>query len=231
MTDRRSEIAAQLGETQERIARACAAADRPLARLVVVTKTFPATDIRLLHELGIRDVAENRDQEARSKAAELADLDLTWHCIGQLQRKKARSVVQWADVIESVDRLALVAALDRAAQDLGKHPKLCIQVSLDPDPAEHRGGAAPADVPLIAEAIATSDSLELAGVMAVAPFPGDPDLAFRHLDEIHRKLCATYPQATVVSAGMSQDLESAISHGATQVRIGGAILGNRTPVE
>ena len=231
MTDRRAEIAAGLLETQQRIARACAAADRPLAKLVVVTKTFPASDIRILHELGVRDVAENRDQEARAKAEELMDLELTWHCIGQIQRKKARSIVQWADVIESVDRLPLVAALDRAAQDLGKQPSVYVQVSLDDEPAEHRGGAAPADVPSIAAAIAASQCLEISGVMAVAPFPGDPDQAFSRLAAIHAELLDAYPQATAVSAGMSQDLESAIAHGATQVRIGGAILGNRPPVE
>jgi pyridoxal phosphate enzyme (YggS family) len=231
MPNRRAEIAAGLAETQQRIARACAAADRPLATLVVVTKTFPASDIRILHELGVRDVAENRDQEAQTKVSELADLDLTWHCIGQIQRKKARSVVKWADVIESVDRLPLVAALDRAATDVGRRPRVYIQVSLDENPAENRGGAAPADVPSIAEAITSSSALDLAGIMAVAPFPGDPDLAFSRLAAIHSELCRTYPKATVVSAGMSQDLEQAIAHGATQVRIGGAILGNRPPVE
>lgn len=227
---RKDDLAANLVAVRERIAKACDAAGRSPdeVSLVAVTKTFPASDVRLLAELGVADVAENRDQEARPKAAECRDLDLTWHFVGQLQTNKARSVVSYADVVHSVDRTKLVAALSRAATDAGRTVRCLIQVSLDE--AEGRGGVRPADVSEIAHALADAEGLELGGVMAVAPLGADPAPAFARLAEISNSLREEYPAAKTVSAGMSADLEQAIASGATHVRVGTALLGGRRAI-
>jgi pyridoxal phosphate enzyme (YggS family) len=237
-TGRRGELAANLEEVQHRIAAACAAADRDPASVTVVaiTKTWPVADVELLAELGIRHVGENRDQEARDKAAACAGLGLTWHFVGQLQRNKAASVARYADVVESVDRSALVAALDRGVQRAGRRVGVCIQVDLDerPDPADGdtgRGGARPAEVLALADEVAASGALDLLGVMAVAPLGADPRPAFDRLAAIHGQLQAQHPGAGMRSAGMSADLEPAIAAGATHVRLGSALLGHRTPLK
>jgi uncharacterized pyridoxal phosphate-containing UPF0001 family protein len=162
---------------------------------------------------------------------------LRWHMIGQVQRNKASSVARWADVIESVDRLELVAALGRAAAAHGRTLEILLQVSLDPVVTPGRGGADPADVADLAVAVASEPALQLRGVMGVAPFPGadesgeGPGDAFARLHEVSRALQERWPQADRISAGMSGDLEQAVAHGATQVRIGGAVLGQRTYVQ
>jgi pyridoxal phosphate enzyme (YggS family) len=231
---RQQEISSALEQVHARIERARLAAHRsdPVA-LVVVTKTFPATDVDVLADLGVGDVAENRDQEARAKhdASSPAGQARRWHMIGQLQRNKANSVARWADVVESVDRLELVAPLGRAAVAAGRELDVLVQVSLDPEPGAGRGGADPGLVPALAEALAGEPALRLRGVMAVAPHPGDPGEAFERLRLVSERLRADHPEATVISAGMSGDLEEAVAHGATQVRIGGAVLGQRPPVQ
>ncbi|UTT71054.1 YggS family pyridoxal phosphate-dependent enzyme [Arthrobacter sp. DNA4] len=239
---RSAELAERLAVVRKRIAAAAGAAgrsDRPPS-LIVVTKFHPAEDIRRLAALGITDVGENRDQEAAAKAVELADLDLTWHFVGQLQTKKAKSVARYAAAVHSVDRPQLVDALAKAVRNEidsnGRSPLDCfIQVSLeerehDGDGGRHRGGAAPADVPLLAERIAAADSLNLAGVMAVAPLGAPPEPAFEKLAGVSARLVAAYPAASGISAGMSQDLEAAIRFGATHLRIGSDILGSRPAV-
>lgn len=236
---RRAELAANAEALRGRIAAACAAAGRPSSsvRVVAITKTRPASDVRLLAGLGFRDVGENRDQEARPKAAACADLSLTWHFVGQLQRNKAASVASYAHVVQSVDRAKLVAALDRAAVQGGRRLGVCIQVDLDPeargevDPHAGRGGAAPKDVLAIADLVVTTQNLDLLGVMAVAPLGIDPHGAFDLLAVAHERLLAQHPTATMRSAGMSADLEAAISAGATHVRIGSALLGHREPLK
>jgi pyridoxal phosphate enzyme (YggS family) len=233
MTDRRSQLAQGLQATTERIARACSAAGRPNdVTLVVVTKTFPVRDIELLADLGVQHVAENRAQEGQAKAEALADRGLTWHFIGQLQRNKAASVARWANVVESVDRAALLTPLARGIYEgaAGEGPlDVLVQVSLD-DPPD-RGGVAPAQLSELADLVAATEHLHLAGLMAIAPHPGDPAEAFARLADLRATLTARFPDATVLSAGMSGDLEIAIAHGATQVRVGGAILGNRPAVQ
>jgi PLP dependent protein len=227
---RKDELAANLAAVRQRIARACDAAGRSAGEvtLVAVTKTFPATDVRLLAELGVADVAENRDQEARPKATECQDLDLTWHFVGQLQTNKVRSVVAYADVVHSVDRMRLVTALSRAATDAGRTLRCLVQVSLDE--VEGRGGVRPGGVIEIAHALAGAEGLELGGVMAVAPLGADPAPAFARLAEISHSLREEYPSAKTVSAGMSGDLEQAIASGATHVRVGTALLGGRRAI-
>ncbi len=175
-------------------------------------------------------MGENRDQEAAAKRIEVGDAPLRWHMIGQLQRNKVRSVVRWADVVESVDRPDLAHRIGRAAADAGRVVEVLIQVSLDTPPEPGRGGVDPADVATLATAILEEPGLRLGGVMGVAPHPGDPRPAFELLARIHEQVRAIAPEAVTMSAGMSGDLEAAIAAGATQVRIGGAILGNRPPL-
>jgi pyridoxal phosphate enzyme (YggS family) len=228
---RRQELAANLAAVEERIATACADAGREpdSVTLVVVTKFFPASDVRLLADLGVRHVGENRHQEAEAKAAECADLGLTWHFIGGLQSNKAAAVAAYADVVESVDRAKLLTGLSRGAHDRGRPLDCLIQVDLDPTPVPGRGGAAPADVPGLVERVRGTEGLRLRGVMAVAPLGADPADAFSRLAAVHRDLVASHPSATWVSAGMSGDLEAAVESGATHVRIGSAVLGSRPP--
>ncbi|MEU9024655.1 YggS family pyridoxal phosphate-dependent enzyme [Actinomadura sp. NPDC048394] len=228
--ERRAELAANLADVRGRIAAACAAAGRDPAEvaLIAVTKTFPASDVRLLAGLGLTDVGENRDQEARPKAAECADLPLTWHFVGSLQTNKARAVASYADVVHSVDRSRLVTALSGAAGRAGRTLRCLVQVSLDE--AEHRGGAAPAQVPALADEIAAAPGLELGGLMAVAPLGADPAPAFERLAALSADLRRNHPDARSVSAGMSGDLEQAIACGATHLRIGTALLGGRRAI-
>ncbi|MEU7042417.1 YggS family pyridoxal phosphate-dependent enzyme [Streptomyces varsoviensis] len=235
MTDRRERLAENLARVEERISAACAAAGRERAdvTLIVVTKTYPASDVRLLAELGVRHVAENRDQDAAPKAAECADLPLNWHFVGQLQTNKVRSVVTYADVVQSVDRPKLVTALSAAAVRAGRETGALIQVALDAESGERgeRGGVAPDGVEALADAIAAAEGLRLDGVMTVAPlagtYAGRPRAAFERLREIATGLRVSHPAANMVSAGMSADLEDAVAAGATHVRVGTAVLGVR----
>jgi pyridoxal phosphate enzyme (YggS family) len=228
--ERKNELATNLASVRRRIEAACAAAGRGAndVTLIAVTKTFPASDIRLLAELGVTDIGENRDQEAAPKADACADLPMTWHFVGQLQTNKARSVAAYADIVHSVDRPRLVAALSAAAIRAGRTLRCLVQVALDDDP--ERGGARPAEVLDIAARIAAADGLEPAGLMAVAPLGADPSPAFAVLAEVAAALRAAHPGATIVSAGMSADLEQAIMHGATHVRVGTALLGGRRAI-
>ena len=226
---RRDELAANLAAVRARIDAACTAAGRDAGEvgLVVVTKFFPESDVRLLAELGVTAVGENRHQEAAAKAAACSDLGLSWHFIGSIQSNKAGAIATYSDVVESVDRLKLVAPLDRGAHESGRPVDCLVQVSLDPPDARGRGGAAPAEVPGVAEAIAAAGDLRLRGVMAVAPL-GEPALpAFGRLAALAADLQRDHPEATVVSAGMSGDLEAAVRHGATHLRVGTALLGSR----
>ena len=223
------ELALRLAEVRDRIAKACEAAGRDVSELtlIAVTKTKPASDVRLLSELGVRDIGENRDAEAAPKAAECADLDLTWHFVGQLQTNKCASVARYASVVHSVDRLRLISALGKAARRAGRVVEGLIEVSLDGDPA--RGGAVAEQVPVLAEALAAEEGLVLGGVMAIAPLSMPPADAFARLMVCAAVVREVRPDATVISAGMSGDLEAAVEAGATHLRIGTALLGDRGP--
>jgi pyridoxal phosphate enzyme (YggS family) len=231
-TVRRAELAERLHQVRERIAAACAAAGRDVAEitLVAITKTRPASDVRLLCELGQRDFGENRDQEAAPKAARCADLPITWHFVGQLQTNKAASVARYADVIHSVDRLRLVRALGNAARGQERVLTCLIQVNLSgPDGDPGRGGAPADQVGALAEAIASEAGLVLGGVMAVAPLGVPAAGAFARLAPAAAAVRAVRPAATIISAGMSGDLEEAVAADATYLRIGTALLGDRRP--
>ncbi|MFH8569659.1 YggS family pyridoxal phosphate-dependent enzyme [Streptomyces sp. NPDC017993] len=234
--DRKTQLAENLARVQDRISTACAKAGRPRddVTLIVVTKTYPASDVRLLAELGVRHVAENRDQDAAPKAAECADLPLTWHFVGQLQTNKVRSVAGYAGMVQSIDRAKLVTALSKEAVRSGRELGCLIQVALDAEPGVargERGGVAPEGVAALAEVIAGAQGLRLDGVMTVAPlagpYAGRQLAAFERLMEISSDLRATHPAANMVSAGMSSDLEDAVTAGATHVRVGTAVLGVR----
>ena len=234
MTDpgRREELALRLAEVRGRIAKACEAAGRDVSglTLIAVTKTRPASDVRLLSELGVTDIGENRDAEAAPKAAECAALGLaglTWHFIGQLQTNKCASVARYAHVVHSVDRLRLIGALGQAARRAGRVIECLVEVSLDGDPA--RGGAVAQDVPALAEALTAEEGLVLGGVMAVAPLGMPPADAFARLRVSAAAVREVRPDATAISAGMSGDLEAAVEAGATHLRIGTALLGDREP--
>lgn len=234
---RRTELAGRLDAVRARITTACLAAGRPAddVTLIAVTKTFPASDVALLASLGVTDFGENRDQEAAPKAAEAAALGVRprWHFVGQLQVNKVPSVVRYADVVHSVDRIRLVRALGSRAVAAGREVSCLIQVDLDPSAAggsdPGRGGALPGDVPALADAVAAEDGLVLAGVMTVAPLGLPPGPAFRILRQVAEAVRAGHPVATMISAGMSADLDEAIAEGATHVRVGTALLGGRPP--
>ena len=229
---RRAELVSSLAAVRTRLATACEAAGRePRAvRMIAVTKTFPAVDVATLAELGVLDVGENRAQEARAKVAELAAVPLAsalrWHFVGQLQTNKARSVARYASAVHSLDRPELAEALAHAAAARDRCLDVFIQVSLDG--ALARGGVGPEQVGgLAAEVASLAPALRLLGVMAVAPIDADPDRAFAELHDVSRRLRERFPAADAISAGMSGDLEAAVRHGATHVRIGSALLGRR----
>lgn len=255
---RGAELAASLAAVEARIGAACARAGRERSdlTLVVVTKTFPADDVARLAAAGVREVGESKDQEAAAKAAELAGLGLRWHFVGQLQRNKARSVARYADVVHSVDRAALVRALRRGAEEAHREVAVLVQVDLDRhedtdgdtdedtdedtgrgtgrDGRPPRGGAAPADVPALADEVAAAPGLVLRGLMAVAPRDATADgaaRAFERLAGLSARLRADHPGAGWVSAGMSGDLEAAVAAGATHLRVGSAVLGRRPPLQ
>jgi pyridoxal phosphate enzyme (YggS family) len=243
--DRSRDLERRLTAVRSRIARASTAAGRPEPRLVVVTKYFPASDVRILADLGVGDVGENRDQEAASKAEDLTALALRWHFIGQLQTNKAKSVVRYAHSIHSVDREPLVTALGKAMAaeqgrrvDAGEEPRADLECFLQFSLAENgggedsgsmagRGGADPRRAADLARRVVATTGLRLAGVMAVAPRGAEPGAAFASLLRIADVVRDVEPTATAVSAGMSGDLEEAVAAGATHLRIGSDVLGAR----
>ncbi|WP_043722794.1 YggS family pyridoxal phosphate-dependent enzyme [Nocardia asiatica] len=233
---RTAQLAENLAGLLARIDAACRATGRApdSVRLLPVTKFFPVSDVAILHRLGRREFGESREQEAAAKVAALREEDLSgvrWHMIGRLQRNKARSVARWADTVHSVDSERLATALDAgalAALEAGERTepvRVLLQVSLDDDPA--RGGVAANDLPVLAERIANTSGLRLSGLMAIPPLGSESDAAFARLAMLHTLLLADHPDATELSAGMSGDLESAIEHGSTVVRVGTALMGIR----
>jgi PLP dependent protein len=223
---RTEEIAAGLAEVRQRIAKAAQAAGRDPAELTLVgvTKTFPVEDARRLLTLGLTDLGEARDQEAKVKARALPDA--RWHFLGRLQRNKAGSVAAYTTLLHSLDRPELVTPLANGVRRHERdHLDVLIQVSLDGDP--DRGGAPIDTVDALAAAAAATGVLRPLGVMAVAPMDADPGAAFATLRAVADRLRSAYPQASVISAGMSADLEAAVENGATHLRIGTALLGGR----
>jgi hypothetical protein len=218
-----SDLATRLASVREGIADAAAEAGRDPAGIttIVVTKFQPVSLIAQLAELGVTDVGENRHQEAQAKAAELAHLGLRWHFVGQLQSKKARQVRAYASVIHSVDRVGLVDALrsEEASVDC------FVQVNLTDDPG--RGGAQPEHLEPLVEHVLDTPGLRLLGLMAVAPLGEPPRAAFARVRTLSEGVQRLAPGAGALSMGMSHDYREAILEGATHLRIGTAITGNR----
>jgi hypothetical protein len=216
---------------------ACTSAGRDLSevRLLPVTKTFPAQDVALLTDLGLFDAAEARDSEAVAKAAAVTALrpatEVRWHMVGRVQRNKARSVARWAAQVQSVDSPRLVDALDRAARAARAAGSrraalgVLIQASLDGDST--RGGCPLPELESLADRVAAALHLRLEGLMAIPPLGMDPGAAFAELGDAALRLRRAHPGAVELSAGMSGDLEEAIAHGSTCVRVGTALLGGR----
>lgn len=224
MISRADEISSNLGSVRSRIAQAAKRAGRNSEEitLVAVTKTYPATDAEILHELGVRDFAENRDREGAEKSAIVPG---RWHFQGQIQSNKISSIARWADVVHSLDdprHLRLLAA----AVPESKMLSVFIQVCLDPQPG--RGGVLPQKLSPLAELALEQSSVRLEGLMAVAPLGENPESAFSRLARIHSDFRQQFPSAASLSAGMSGDFESAIEHGATHLRVGSSILGSRS---
>ena len=219
-----STLAERLARVDGAIADAARESGRSPAEItrIVVTKFHPAALVRELVELGVRDVGENRHQEAVAKAAECADLDLRWHFVGQLQSNKARAVRRYAGAVHSVDRPSLLRALgDDEAPDLD----CFLELNLTEDPG--RGGVRPEGLTELAELALATLGIRLRGVMAVAPLGEEPRAAFARVRAVSEQLRALAPEATAISAGMSGDFAAAIREGATHLRIGTAITGKR----
>ena len=219
---REEEIARNLEQVRGRIARAAQEAGRNIDEitLIVVTKTYPIEDMRTLYELGERNFGENRISEGGEKYG-AGFSGVTWHFQGEVQSNKIKNLVEWADVIHSLDDLSHAEKINGR----GKDKKVLIQVNLDGE--EHRGGIAPEKIHSLAEGITQMPHLELKGLMAVAPLHGEPEMAFANLKAIYQRFIRDFPRSDWLSAGMSNDFESAIAHGATHIRVGSSILGKR----
>ena len=215
-------LSERLAAVQAAVADAARAAGRDPAEIttIVVTKFHPPSLVRELAALGVRDFGENRHQEAQGKTAELSDLDATWHFIGQLQSNKARAVRRYADAIHSLDRPSLVGALGD-----GEPLDVFVQVDLSDEPG--RGGVVPAELDALVDAVLAKPDLHLRGLMSVAPLGVDPARAFASVRALSERVREAAPSATALSMGMSGDFEAAIREGATHLRIGTAITGNR----
>jgi pyridoxal phosphate enzyme (YggS family) len=231
---RRAELVRSLAAVRARIADSCAAAgrDQREVTLIAVTKTYPARDVATLVELGVSDIGENKDQEAREKIRDLEHVTLPapvrWHLVGRLQTNKARSVCTYAHAVHSLDRPKLATALAAAALERATPLEVFVQVSLDGDP--ERGGVPIDRFARLAEMVAAAPGLRLVGVMAVPPLGSDPHREFARVAELSQQLRQQHPGATAMSIGMSADLDAAVRAGATHVRVGTALLGRRGPV-
>ena len=222
MTIRSQELSANLDSIRARIGAAVQGSGRSSdeVTLIVVTKTFPASDVQILYDLGVRDFGENRDQEASVKSLELPD-DCRWHFQGQIQSNKLKSIAEWVDVLHSIDDIAHARKLN----SLVAEKDIFVQVSLDNLP--NRGGVVPNLLPDFLEEISALANLNLRGLMAVAPLGEEPARAFSRLKELSDQVVRVHPKAHEISAGMSNDFEAAVAQGATHIRIGSQILGVR----
>jgi len=219
--DRRSEITSNLQVVRDEISKAVINAGRSLDEitLIAVTKTFPASDVEILRDMGVTHFGENRDADAAPKADAVAG---TWHFQGQIQSNKLKSITTWANVIHSLDEIRHFEVIEKSAP----YPlDIFCQVSLDG--SEGRGGVSEQKLYELAQAIEKSATHRLQGLMAVAPLGVDPNVAFSKLSAIHKAFMADFPKANKLSAGMSGDYKEAIAYGATHIRIGSSILGSR----
>ncbi len=211
--NRHEELATNLAAVQARIT-------NPEVTLIVVTKTYPVSDVQILSELGVTNFGENRNEEGLEKASQVS---ATWHYQGEIQSRKLRDIATWADVVHSLDTSSHITKLDSVTT---KSLDVFLQLSLDADPS--RGGVDESDLAALAETVTASTHLTLRGLMCVPPVGADARTAFMEIASIHQRFLKDFPQATSLSAGMSGDFEIAIDCGATHIRVGSSILGSRT---
>jgi len=210
---RNEELAANLTSVQERITRSD-------VTLIVVTKTYPVSDVQILKELGVENFGENRTEEGEVKAAAVPAI---WHFQGGIQSRKLKDIVQWADVIHSLDSTEHALKLgQRAVRPI----EVFLQLSLDGDP--ERGGAVESELAALADVVISAPNLALVGLMCVPPVSAIPAEAFAQIYSVHQRFLRDFPNAQSLSTGMSGDFEVAIDHGATHIRVGSSILGSRT---
>lgn len=212
-----NEISENLENVRSKIA---AVALHPVT-LIAVTKTFPASDVQILQQLGVTDFGENRDAEGAEKSQVVSG---NWHFQGQIQSNKLKSITSWASVIHSLDDSRHFELIEK----LAPHPlSIFLQVSLDG--AHNRGGAGVDQLYQLAEKVQDSATHTLLGLMSVPPVGMEPNQAYSELAVIRNEFTKRFPEANSLSAGMSGDYEAAIAHGATHVRVGSSILGSRSP--
>ena len=225
MSQRAQDVAASLANVQDRISKAAAAAgrDRSEITLIAVTKTYPATDVEILRNLGVENFGENRSDEGLEKSQ---IIPATWHFQGQVQGRKLKDIVLWATFIHSMDSSEHIAKLSRICSDLDRKISIFLQLSLDGAP--DRGGVSPDQLLQLADQVASDTNLHLAGLMCVPPVEYEFHRAFSEIAEVHSAFKLSHPGAVGLSAGMSSDFEVAISYGATHLRVGSEILGSRT---
>ena len=225
MTTRADFIKESLGLVKEQIAVAAIGAGRSVDEitLIAVTKTYPVSDVEILHNLGQRNFGENRSEEGAEKSAQVNG---SWHYQGQVQSRKLRDIAEWATFIHSIDSPDHAVKLSRICGEIGKEISIFLQLSLDGAP--DRGGVIATEILALAEKVAELPNINLAGLMCVPPVAYEHQRAFSEIAQIHQKFISTFSQAKSLSAGMSSDFEVAITHGATHLRIGSQILGSRT---
>lgn len=211
--NRRDELASNLSAVQARIT-------NPDVTLIVVTKTYPVSDVEILHSLGVENFGENRSEEGLEKSSLVP---ARWHFQGGIQSRKLRDIAQWADVIHSLDDAGHLSKLDAVAT---RPIEVFLQLSLDADAG--RGGVVASELETLAQAVQESSHLRLQGLMCVPPVTADPAIAFHEIAAIHRRFMGAFPAARSLSMGMSGDFEIAVDCGATHIRVGSSILGSRT---
>jgi len=224
MSAREIEIAQALKSVEDRIAEAATKAGRARNEitLIAVTKTYPASDVEILRNLGVQNFGENRNEEGVAKSALVSG---TWHFQGQVQSRKLRDIASWATYIHSLDSADHIEKLSRIATEIGKEIAIFLQLSLDGAPG--RGGVVASEIRALADSVANLPQIKMVGLMCVPPVELEHERAFSEIADIHQGFLANFPTATFLSAGMSSDYEVAITHGATHLRVGSQILGSR----
>jgi PLP dependent protein len=222
-------IAGNLAEVRARVARAAGRAGRSPedVTVVAVSKTWPASLVRVALDAGVDALGENRAQELRDKAAALGP-GPRWHFIGPLQSNKVRLVVGVAELVHSVDRMSLADAIARRAVAAGAVQDVLVEVNVAGDPDKH--GADPAAAADLCAEIAALEGVRVRGLMTMPPWPERPEDSrphYRALRELGEAAARAVPGATELSMGMTRDFEVAVEEGATIVRIGEAIFGPR----
>jgi pyridoxal phosphate enzyme (YggS family) len=224
--DRKAELSRSLSDVQTRIHEAASRASRQREEitLVAVTKTYPISDVEMLHQLGVTNFGENRSAEGLEKSSLVP---AQWHFQGQIQSNKIAAISSWAQTVHSLDDLSHVAKFDRAVGEIPeKRLNIFIQISLDGDAS--RAGVRGDDLLSLGQAISSTKNLDLVGLMVVPPVQAEPEKAFSEVAELAQRFRQEFPKAQSLSAGMSGDYEIAIAHGATHIRVGSQILGPRT---